>query len=34
MLPSNLKLKIEKSAEWNNDILVSNTNIKISSNRM
>ena len=33
MLPSNLILAIEKKEGYNNKILVSNTNMKIGSNR-
>ena len=34
MLPSNLNLAIEKKEGYNNKILVSNTGIKISSNKV
>ena len=33
MFPSNLNLNIRKTKGYNNKILVSNTNIKIGSNR-
>ena len=33
MLPSNLNLGIEKNKGYNNKILVSNTDMKIGSNR-
>ena len=34
MLPSNLNLSIVKKKRYNNKILVSNTNMKIGSNRI